>query len=79
MARVQANLDEVAREQDNFRLWKRQKRAGDASKRLAEAAAYCVPEGMGPHGGNLSSVLERACAARGSVVIPAVLCLDVSC
>ena len=62
MARVQANLDEVAREQDNFRLWQRKKQ--QETQQIAEAAAYCVPEGMGAHSGSLTSVLERACAAR---------------
>lgn len=62
MARLQANLDEVAREQDAFRAWRKKKQ--QEAQRIAEAAAFCVPESIGPHGG-LTAVLERACAARG--------------
>jgi hypothetical protein len=62
MDRVQANLDEVDREQNHFRLWQRKKQ--QHTQQIAEAAAYCVPEGMGSHSGSLTSVLERACAAR---------------
>jgi hypothetical protein len=62
MARVQANVDEVAREQDKFRVWQRKKQ--QESQHIAEAAAFCVPDGMGPHGGTLTSVLERAATAR---------------
>ncbi len=62
MARLQANLDEVAREQDAFRAWQKQKQ--QEAQRIAEAAAFCVPESIGPHGG-LTAVLERACATRG--------------
>ena len=76
MARVQANADEVAREQDKFRAWQRKKQ--QESQQIAEAAAFCVPDGLGPHGGSLASVLERAagCAPVG-VMIPAVVCLAV--
>jgi len=62
MARVQANIDEVAREQDKFRAWQRKKQ--QESQHIAEAAAFCVPEGLGPHGNSLTSVLERAATAR---------------
>ena len=40
MARVQANIDEVAREQDKFRAWQRKKQ--QESQHIAEAAAFCV-------------------------------------
>jgi hypothetical protein len=62
MSRMQANLDEVAGEQDKFRAWQRKKQ--QEAQQIAEAAAVCVPEGSGAHGGGLSAVLERACAAR---------------
>ena len=62
MARVQANADEVAREQDKLRAWQRKKQ--QESQQIAEAAAFCVPDGMGQHGGSLASVLERAAGAR---------------
>ena len=42
MARMQSNLDEVARAQDNFRLW--QKRKQQEAQRIADAADCCVPE-----------------------------------
>jgi hypothetical protein len=62
MARVQANADEVAREQDRFRAWQRKRQ--QESQQIADAAAFCVPDGMGQHGGSLASVLERAAGAR---------------
>ena len=62
MTRMQANVDEVAQEQDKFRAWQRKKQL--ETQQIAEAAAVCVPEGSGSHGGSLTAVLERACAAR---------------
>jgi hypothetical protein len=62
MTRMQANLDEVAREQDKFRAWQRKKQ--QETQQIAEAAAVCVPEGSSAVGGGLTAVLERACAAR---------------
>jgi hypothetical protein len=62
MTQMQANLDEVAQEQDKFRAWQRKKQ--QESQQIAEAAGVCVPEGAGSHGGSLTAVLERACAAR---------------
>src|SRR4051794_10755881 len=62
MARVQANADEVAREQDRFRGWQRKRQ--QESQQIADAAAFCVPDRMGQHGGSLASVLERAAGAR---------------
>ncbi len=58
LARIQANLDEVAREQDNFRAWQKSKH--QESQRITEAAAYCVPQGGAAGMGSLSAVLERA-------------------
>jgi hypothetical protein len=62
LSQMQANLDEVAREQDKFRFWQRKKQ--QETQQIAEAAAVCVPEGAGGIGGSLTAVLERACAAR---------------
>jgi hypothetical protein len=58
MARIQANLDEVAREQDNFRAW--QKSKNQECERLTDAAGYCVPPGSPISANSLASVLERA-------------------
>jgi hypothetical protein len=57
MSRIQANVDDVAREQDNYRAW--QKRKQQEVERITEAAAFCVPHGS-QNGNGLSSVLERA-------------------
>jgi hypothetical protein len=62
MSRMQKNLDEVARRQDEFRHWQRKK--NQQAQQIADAAALCVPEGMGSGGGSVAAVLERACAAR---------------
>jgi hypothetical protein len=58
MARIQANLDDVAKEQDNFRVW--QKSKNQESQRITEAAAFCVPEGSPVTANRLAGVLERA-------------------
>lgn len=60
MSRIQANLDEIAREQDQFRAWQRGKQ--QEAQRITEAAAFCVPQGSSGNG--LSDVLERATVAR---------------
>jgi len=62
-ARIKANLDEVARCQENFRTW--QKRKQQESHRISEAAAFCVPQGnvMLNDSSGLTAVLERASAA----------------
>ncbi len=61
MARMQANLDFVARRQDELRAWQRRK--NQQSQQIADAAAMCVPETAVRDGG-LAAVLERACVAR---------------
>lgn len=63
VARMQSNMDEVAHAQDNFRLW--QKRKQQETRRIADAAACCVPEAGEPAavGGGLTVVLERASGA----------------
>jgi len=60
LSRMQLNLDEVAGTQDEFRAWQKQKHR--ESQRIADAAAFCVPENLAA--GSLAGVLERACAAR---------------
>jgi hypothetical protein len=57
MSRIQANSDQVAHEQDNFRAW--QKRKQQESERITDAATLCVPQGNGPGANSLSAVLER--------------------
>ncbi len=61
MARMQANLDFVARRQDELRAWQRRK--NEQSQQIADAAAMCVPEATVRDSG-LAAVLERACVAR---------------
>jgi hypothetical protein len=63
MDRIQANLDEVAREQDNFRAWQKSKQ--QESQRITEAAAYCVPQGSAIGNNSLAGVLERATLVHG--------------
>ena len=58
MARIQGNMDDVAREQDNFRAW--QKSKNHEVHRITEAAAYCVPQGSPSGATSLAGVLERA-------------------
>jgi len=62
MARIQANVDEVARQQDGLLAW--QKRKQEESQRIADSAAYLVPEGNATHNNGLTAVLERASQAR---------------
>ena len=57
MSRIQANTDQVAREQDNFRAW--QKRKQQESQRITDAATFCVPQGNGSTPNGLTAVLER--------------------
>ena len=61
MARIQSNLDEVAREQESFRAWQKLKQ--QESQRITEAAAYCVPQGSAASVSSLAGVLERATVA----------------
>ena len=64
MCRIQANSDQVAQEQDNFRRW--QKRKQQESQRITDAATFCVPQGNGAPGSanSLTVVLERASMPR---------------
>ena len=60
MALIQANVDAVAREQDEFRAWQRRKQ--QELQRIADAAAICVPPGAAAPNNGLTAVLERATA-----------------
>jgi hypothetical protein len=62
LSRIQANLDEVAREQDSFRVWQREKH--QESQRITEAATFCVPQGSAANSSTLTAVLERATFVR---------------
>ena len=62
LARIQANSDHVAREQDNFRAW--QKRKQQESQRITDAATFCVPQGNGAAPNAVSAVLERVAVRR---------------
>ena len=63
-SRIQANLDQVAQEQDNSRGW--QKRKQMESQRITDAATFCVPQSNSPAGNanGLTAVLERATSPR---------------
>jgi len=62
MERLQANLDLVARRQDEFRAWQKQKQ--QESQRMTDAISFCVPHGNRPQSATLSVVLEPLRAAR---------------
>ena len=62
MARIQANLDEVAGQQDNFHAW--QKRKQHECQRMNETAAFLVPQGIATQHNSLTAVLERASGSR---------------
>ena len=62
LARIQANVDDVAREEDQFRDW--QKRKNQEAQRIAEVAALCVPPGGAQNNNSLTLVLERASLQR---------------
>jgi hypothetical protein len=62
LERIQANLEEVAREQDKMRAWQKGKQ--QESQRITEAATFCVPQGSAAAVGSLTAVLERATLVR---------------
>ena len=62
MALIQANVDEMARQEDNFRAW--QKLKHQEAQRITDAAAFCVPPGATPNNNGLTAVLERASSFR---------------
>jgi len=57
MARIQANVDEVARQQDAHSAWQREKQ--QESQCIAEAASFCTPQSSASNANSLSSVLVR--------------------
>jgi hypothetical protein len=61
MVRIQANVDEVARQQDKVRGWQQRKQR--ECQRMTEAAAFLVPQ-EGANHRTLTAVLERATVAR---------------
>jgi len=61
MARIQDNLDQVARAQDDLRAWQRRKQ--QEAQRITDAAKFCVPQDAGLHDTTLVAVLERASAS----------------
>jgi len=62
MQRLQANLDVIARQQDEFRAW--QKGKEQEAQRMTDAAAFCVPHAHASHSATLSVVMEPV-RARG--------------
>ncbi len=63
MARIQGNVDEVARQQDAHRAWQREKQ--QESQCIAEAASFCAPQSSANNANSLSSVLVR-CGAEAA-------------
>ena len=62
MQRIRANLDAIARGEEDFRAWQKEKE--QEAQRMTDAAAFCVPHGHATHNANLS-VLEPVRVARG--------------
>jgi len=62
LARIQANSDHVAREQDRFRAWQKLKQ--QESQRITDAATFCVPQGNGSTPNGITAVLERVTVRR---------------
>ena len=60
MARIQVNVDAVARQQDLFRSWQKTKQ--QEANSINEALGYCAPQETSMD--SLSAVLERAGARR---------------
>ena len=58
LARINGNLDEVARTKDNFRKW--QARKQNEAQRIAEAVALCVTHGGPQSAETISSFRELA-------------------
>jgi hypothetical protein len=63
LQKLQANLDAIARHEDEFRAWQKEKQL--EAQRMTDAAAFCVPHAHATHSANLSVVLEPVRAARG--------------
>ena len=62
IGRIQSNLDELARQQDVFRAWQKDKQ--QESRRISDAASICVPQNAPSKGDSVSLVLERVTGSR---------------
>jgi hypothetical protein len=62
IGRIQANLDELARQQDQFRAWQKDKQ--HEARRISDAAAICVPQNAPSKGDSVALVLERVTVQR---------------
>jgi hypothetical protein len=61
--RIQANLDELARQQDLFRAWQKEKQ--QEARRITDAASICVPPNAPANNGDsLTLVIERVTGQR---------------
>jgi hypothetical protein len=63
LARIQGNVDEVARQQDAYRAWQKDKQ--QESQCIAEAASFCTPPSGANGASSLSAVLVR-CGAEAA-------------
>lgn len=62
MARIQVNVDEVARQQDVLLAW--QKRKQEESQRIADTVAFLVPQDNHSYSSGITAVLERGSQPR---------------
>jgi hypothetical protein len=62
VARIQANLNEVARRQDDLLAWEKKKQ--QESQRIADTAAFLVPQGGSSYSSGITAVLERGSQSR---------------
>jgi hypothetical protein len=62
IGRIQSNLDELARQQDLFRVWQKDKQ--QEARRISDAASICVPQNAPSKGDSVSLVLERVTGSR---------------
>lgn len=63
MGRIQSNLDEMARAQDDLGNWQKQKQ--QEAQRITEAATFCVPQGSAAVShGSLATILDRTSVVR---------------
>lgn len=66
LARIQVNVDEVARQQDVLLAW--QKRKQEESQRIADTVAFLVPQDNRSYSSGITAVLERGSQLRRSTV-----------
>jgi hypothetical protein len=62
IGRIQSNLDELARQQDVFRVWQKDKQ--QESRHISDAASICVPQNAPSKGDSASLMLERVTGSR---------------